>query len=947
MHEDELLHSGVGHDKGGHSGRYPWGSGDHPFQRDDFLGRVHELTKQGFTRREIAQKLGITTIDKHGKEVPSESKLRIQISLAKDINRKKMVAKVEELREQGKSLNEIAKEVGLPNESSVRSLLNQESKARMNATENTVDFLRQQVNEKGIIYVGKGVNRELNISEERMKTALYVLELEGYEVYGGGIPQVTNSGKQINGTYLCEPGTEHKDIYDYDKVHTIREYESHDGGETFDKRYVRPSEIDHNRVSVRYPDEGGKELDGTIEIRRGVADLDLRGSNYAQVRILMDNGLYLKGMAVYGKDEEFPEGCDVIFNTSKPRGTPENIVFKPAKSDPDNPFGALIKPGVYDPDDPDSLPKVGQGYYFDKDGNKKLSPINKTREEGDWDEWKKTVPSQFLSKQSEELCAKQIELSKAEKFEQYQEIMSISNPTIKKKMLADFADDCDKNARTLAAAALPGQRYQVILPVSSLKDNECYAPNWPDGETVALIRYPHGGTFEIPILKVNNKNAEGKRLITPNGLDAVGINYNVAERLSGADFDGDTVMVIPCNSSKSKVHITSTPRLRGLEGFDNRLEYGGWDAKTNNFKLLSKERTQNEMGQISNLITDMTIKGASQDELARAVRHSMVIIDAAKHKLDYQKSYTDNGIAELKKLYMEHETEDGKISYGASTLLSRANAEKTIPKRQGQPRIDPETGKLIYKTSENLYYDKKVVDKKGNVSYKKTMRTEKSTQMDETDDAYKLVSSLDNAIERTYADYANYLKGLANTARLQSLEKNAGKLVYSPSAKEVYKDEVESINSKIRIAELNAPREARANMIANARIKELTKGYASKNEELSKKDLKKWKQIELEKARAKVGANGKGARINLTDKEWAAIQAGAISETKLWTLINKMDKDELKKRAAPATKKKGLSTGQEQRLKAMKNSGYTIAQIAESLGVSTSTIRTFLKEEQG
>lgn len=66
-----------------------------------------------------------------------------------------------------------------------------------------------------------------------------------------------------------------------------------------------------------------------------------------------------------------------------------------------------------------------------------------------------------------------------------------------------------------------------------------YAPNYKDGETVALIRYPHGGTFEIPILTVNNKQAEGKRVLGNTPADAIGINSKVAGRLSGADFDGD------------------------------------------------------------------------------------------------------------------------------------------------------------------------------------------------------------------------------------------------------------------------------------------------------------------------------------------------------------------------------------------------------------------------
>ena len=945
MYDDELYHYGVGHEKGGHSGRYPWGSGDNPFQRDDFLQTVRTYKKQGFSEKEIAQKLNITAKNRAGEDVPSVARLRIQISLAEDINRAKIVEKVEELRDQGKSLNQIAKELGLPNESSVRSYLNKESKARMEATLNTANFLKEQVDEKGMIYVGKGVNRELNVTEEKMKTALYVLQLAGYEVYGGGIPQVTNAGKQINGQVLCVPGTEHKDIYDFDKVKTVFDYESHDDGETFDPKYVRPAELSRDRVEIRYPKDGGKELDGTIEIKRGVADLDLRGSHYAQVRILMDNGMYLKGMAVYGKDSDFPPGKDVIFNTSKPDGSPDSKVFKEAKKDdPDNPFGALIKPGVFDPDNPGSEKKVGQGYYYDKDGKKKLSPINKTREEGDWDEWDRGLPSQFLSKQSLDLCKKQLKMSEDEYTEQYEKIMSITNPVVKKKMLVDFAETCDKAAKTLKAASLPGQSYQVILPVASLKDDEIYAPNYKEGDTVALIRYPHGGTFEIPILKVNNKNKDGDRIVGSKALDAVGINSKVAERLSGADFDGDTVMVIPCNSSRSKVKIISTKPLERLIGFDNKMEYPYREGMS---VMKKGEQTQNEMGKISNLITDMTIKGANEDELARAVRHSMVVIDAAKHKLDYKKSYTDNEIEELREKYMAHVNEDGNISYGSSTLISRAKAEKTITKRQGSPKIDPDTGKLIYKDQENPYYDKPIIDKKtGEVKgWKKVKRTQKSTQMDEASDAMELVSELKTPKELIYADYANYMKNLANQARLQSLDKYSGSQVYSPSARKVYDEEYKSIDSKLRVAEMNAPREAKAQMIANAEIKKKLDDAKVSDSELSKKELKKMKQLALNKARVRVGADGKGTKIHLTDKEWEAIQNGAVTSTKLWNVINKMDKDELLERAMPAKMYKGLTTSQVTRMKSMVANGYTISQIAESMGVSSTTIRNYLKKE--
>ena len=554
--EDILMHYGMPR----RSGRYPYGSGENPYQHSgDFLSRVQELKKSGMSETDIAKNMGLTT-----------TQLRTQMSLAKDERRALQVATAKGLREKGYSLNEIADKMGFANDSSVRSLLNETSENRMNQAKATADVLRKLIEEKGMIDVGTGVERELGVSKEKLNQALYMLELEGYPIYGGGVPQVTNPGKQTNIKVICPPGTEHKDIYDFENVHSVRDYISYDNGESFRKSFEYPASMDSKRLQIRYADQGGVDKDGVIELRRGVKDLSLGDSHYAQVRIMVDGTHYLKGMAVYS--DNMPDGVDVIFNTNKKSGTPTKDVLKKIKDDPDNPFGSLIKEhgGQSYYDDP-------KGKYTDPVTGKKqsLSLINKRAEEGDWGEWSKTLPSQFLSKQSLTLIKKQLGLAKADKQAEYDEICSLTNPTVKKALLKSFADDCDAAAVHLQAAALPRQKYQVILPLTTIKDNEVYAPNYKDGETVALIRYPHGGTFEIPILKVNNKLAEGKSVLGNTPADAIGINKKNADRLSGADFDGDTVMVIPCNSTKSKVKITSTSPLKGLEGFDTKDAYGG------------------------------------------------------------------------------------------------------------------------------------------------------------------------------------------------------------------------------------------------------------------------------------------------------------------------------------------------------------------------------------
>lgn len=501
--EDMLMHYGMPR----RSGRYPWGSGENPYQHSgDFLARVGELKKSNFTFTDpetgktykgdtaIAKSMGLST-----------TQFRTQLSLANDERRALNVATAKSLREKGYSLNEIAAKMGFANDSSVRSLLNENSEARMNKAKMTAEFLKNRIDEKGIIDVGTGVERELGVSKEKLKEALYILELEGYPVYGGGVPQATNPGRQTNLKVVCPPGTEHKDLYNFENVHSLRDYTSHDDGETFDK-FVYPKSMDSSRLKICYAEDGGIEKDGIIELRRGANDLSLGNSHYAQVRILVDGNRYLKGMAVYADD--LPDGVDVRFNTNKKRGTPTTEVLKKIKDDPDNPFGSLIKPG-------------GQSYYIDEKGERQLSLINKRAEEGDWNEWSNKLPSQFLSKQSLNLVNKQLNLAASDKMSEFDEICSLTNPTVKKSLLKSFADDCDAAAVHLKAAALPRQRYQVILPITSMKDNEVYAPNFDNGETVALIRYPHGGTFEIPILTVNNKQRDAKRILGNNPKDAI------------------------------------------------------------------------------------------------------------------------------------------------------------------------------------------------------------------------------------------------------------------------------------------------------------------------------------------------------------------------------------------------------------------------------------------
>lgn len=926
---DELYHYGTKR----HSGRYPWGSGKEPYQHSgDFLSRFEELKKQGLKETEIAKVMGF--VDPKTGRTQSQN-LRTQVELAKHERRDLKYETAKSLKEKGYNVSEIARKMGYKNESSVRSLLNEDTAVRKNQAKATAEILKKLVDEKGMIDVGKGVERELGISPEKMKQALYILEMEGYPTYKRNISQATNAGKFTRAQILCPPKTEYKEIYDDSKIKSVKEYISKDGGATFEPRFTYPSSLNSKRLKINYKEDGGIDKDGLIELRRGVADLDLGGSRISQVRILVDGTHYIKGMAIYS--DNMPDGVDVVFNTNKKRGTPVKEVLKKIKDDRENPFGSNIKDAELG----------GQYWYTDKNGKKKLGLINKRADEGDWSEWKDKVPSQFLSKQPRHLAKQQLKLAIDDKKMEYDEICALTNPTVKKRLLQSFSDDCDSAAVHLQAAAFPRQKYHVIIPIPTMKDNEVYAPKYENGERVALVRYPHGGTFEIPILTVNNKQPNAKKALG-NTIDAVGINSKVAERLSGADFDGDTVMVIP---TSGKVKITYTPALDKLKGFDPKMEYGTikkkdgyYNSSGKKVKIMSESFKQKQMGIASNLITDMTLKGATDDEKARAVRHSMVVIDAVKHHLDYQKSYVENGIATLKKKYQGHYDDDGKYHEGASTLISRAKSPVQVDKRQGTPRINikgtpyydptrPE-GAYVYKTADNLEYQVKKTSKTGKESYVTKTRTEEVPKMSNTDDARTLISSKNTAMERLYADYANTMKAMANQARKEMV--STGKIKYSKTAKTTYQKEVVSLNEQLKEVMKMKPRERKAQLMTNAEVN----AKKQSNPSMTKDEEKKLKQQTLNKYRDAVGA--KRITIDITDKQWEAIQAGAISESILKQILDNTDIDAIRERATPRVRKE-LSPAKLSKIKQMNAMGYTQAEIAKAVGVSTSTVSNYIK----
>ena len=877
---DELYHYGIKR----RSGRYPWGSGAKKSRNaSDFLSTVDVLEKDGFNEKQIAEYFGLQT-----------KQLRAYKSNAHNEVRAAKAAMALRLKDKGYSNSEIGRRMGI-NESSVRSLLDPAISMRKNASTNTAEMLEKEIASKKYIDVGGGVENQIGVSRNTLDNAVEQLRAKGYTYHYLKVEQL-GTGKFTSIKVLAAPDVTYKEVKDNQSKVTSPGFYSEDLGQTV-VGIKPPSSISSKRILVNYGDQGGSDKDGVIELRRGVKDLDLGAARYAQVRVAVDGTHYLKGMAMYSDD--IPKGYDVIFNTNKNSSTPKMDVFKKMKDDSENPFGATIR----------------QKTYIGKDGKEHLSALNIVNEEGDWNTWKKTLSSQMLSKQSTALAKKQLKLAYDIKKEEFDEICSLKNPVIKKCLLDKFADNCDSSAVHLKAAGLPRQASKVILPFPEMKDTEIYAPSYRNGEKVVLIRYPHGGTFEIPELVVNNKSNKKAKGLIGNAQDAVGINPRVAERLSGADFDGDTVLVIPVGKVKIK---TSAP-LKGLKNFDPKVAYPGYPGMPKPGEKGSGFDKQGKMGDISNLITDMTIKGAPADDIAAAVRHSMVVIDAEKHNLNWRQSYLDNGIANLKAKYQ------GASNAGASTLISRAKGDKRVPKRKDGYKVDPETGRKIFTETGETY------EKNG----KQVVRLQKSSKMYETEDAYSLSSG--TAMENTYADHANKLKALANSARKTSLTTKP--IPYSPEAKAKYRQEVDSLNAKLNIALKNRPLERKAQLLANERVKLVHQN----NPDMDKDDIKKLKNQALTQARLQTGASKKARLVDITDREWEAIQSGAISTNKLSQIIQNSDLDILKQRSMPR-ESKGISDAKRARAKMLESNGYTLAEIADSLGVSTSTISKVLNE---
>ena len=892
------------------SGRYPWGTSgwgegsdnpDYPWsgaattieRSRGFYSYIEEMKAKGLTESQIAKGVGISVAD-----------LRSVKTLAKEEIKASNIAQARRLRDKGTSTKEIAERLEV-SESSVRAYLQPGIDDSKDQLESIISRLKENVDNKTYLDVGLGVETQMGVSKEKLNTAIVALKDEGYVLSTVPVTQLL-TGNNTTVTVLSPPKTTQRDVFlNRLEIQQITDY-SDDGGRTW-YGIMPPLSVDKKRVAVKWDEDGGSKEDGLMYLRPGVEDLSMGGKPYGQVRILVNDTHYLKGMALYKDD--LPKGVDILFNTNKPKSGNVLDALKPIEEDKDNPFGALIKRQIIEKD---------------KDGNDKLtSAINLVEQEGSWLKWRDSVSSQMLSKQDPGVIKEQLDKFYKKNSDELESIEKLTNPLVRKKLLESYANEIELKTNRLEAATFPRQAWQVIIPITSLKDNEVFAPNYNNGERVALIRFPHGGTFEIPDLIVNNKNREANKVLGGTARDAIGINHKVAARLSGADFDGDPVLLIPNGDGK----IKSSPALEGLKNFDPVKEYPSFPG----MKPMDKVTKQKQMGVVSNLITDMTIRGASTEKIVRAVKHSMVVIDAEKHKLNWKESERVNGIAALKAEFQQRANGSG----GASTLLSRASAEVRIPEQKlrlhkdGGP-IDKKTGKQVFVPTGRTY-----VDKQGETQ----LSTQKVRRLSLYDDAFDLVEGTGTRVERLYASHSNRMKALENKARLEASNIKPPRVNTSALTKAAYAPEIRSLDSKLALIKANRPAERQANIIANS----VYRAKIQANPNLDKKDRIKIKIQATEEARIRVDAQSK--KVSITQNEWDAIQSGVISSNKVSQILNKADMKEIKEYATPRSHLL-MSDSKTSRAKQMMKNGFTRAQVAQALGVSLSTLDKALYTEE-
>lgn len=881
-----------------------WGTKEHPYDTANaFLEALAQFKAGGGTDKEFGDYLGL-----------SSSNFRDMKSAAKNDVLSENIKSLNDMINRGNSLRSAAAALGVP-EATARGWLSTKSNKGGSQIDSITSELRNMLADGKYVDIGEGSEYILGVSTEKLRAAVKKLETEGYHVINYYQRQMTSINK-TQMKVLVPADVESVDVRkDKSKISPPLFYMDSSTGKA--EKFERPRSISSNRVQVLAADDPhplggvGIDRDGLIEVRRGVPELSLGKANYAQVRILVDGNKYLKGMCVYAPEGSLPDGIDVRFNSNKP--TAEKG-YKEAKSNPNNPFGANIK-------EDDEL-MLAQRHYIDKDGNRQLSCLNIVSEEGTWFEWSKSLASQVLSKQRIDVIKRQLDSSLNANYRSYLKIMEIENEDIRAKMLDDLAGKIDQNAVALKGAAFNRQAAHVIIPNPDLKPGEIYAPNYRDGESCVLIRFPHGGLFEIPAVKVNNKSKSSKELIG-NSIDAICMNPVDAKTLSGADFDGDTVQVIP-NNDGAMIRMEAQ---KDLQDFDPGIyKLGNYP---NEKPLKNKERGYQYMGSITNLITDMSMMGADVKDLVAATKFSMVAIDAWKHGYAVKPAWKELGIDDLIKKYRH-----GKR--GASTIISRTKSPVYVPEQRlvtnkyevPKDRLkDWEAGKPVY-----IPTGRKKFDKKTGEYVVAQMTVDKGS----VQDPRNLVGHL-SPKEDVYADFAYNMHELANSCRKEA--RMAAAYQKDVNATNKYADAVESIKAKVISRKRKSPYERLAQLIAEADLQVKISDAPELTD--NPKELKKAAAASLERARKKIQLTD--VDITLTDEEWEALFSNALTSDMFNYVLRHCDPIELSKRALHESDPV-MSENMVKRINEMSKNGYSRLEIAEHTGFTLKQLKEVIKE---
>ena len=308
----ELKHYGVGHLDGGRSGRYPWGSGENPYQSDkgSFIGLVSDLKDKKMSDKEIAEALNMTELEYKSRwaiamnsyyrsQGWSEKKradhfgltinqLRQSVAIGEAEERLYNIGLVTKLKNTGMSVAAISRETGIP-DSTVRDLLAPGAEEKANKINKISDALKQELELHDYIQVGSGVEAYLGTTKTGLNNALYNLQQQGYVVTSVQVQQQNAKGNKTTVKVLAPPGTTYGQVKE-NIGNVALPFEVHIDRDTDDVVKIQyPKSLDSSRIAIRYGDEAdkngvtGSDKDGVIEIRRGVADLSLGESHYALI----------------------------------------------------------------------------------------------------------------------------------------------------------------------------------------------------------------------------------------------------------------------------------------------------------------------------------------------------------------------------------------------------------------------------------------------------------------------------------------------------------------------------------------------------------------------------------------------------------------------------------------------------------------------------------------